>query len=745
MHFASRCQRAIDRVSYPTKPLRLSRPIREAAMRRRQVVAMLVALGVGAANRQVANGSDGVDSGLRGGALPVRGQSDYVWSSVALGGGGYVTGVYLHPRDRDSIYIKTDVGGAYRWLPREQRWLPLTNWLPRSLANHYGCESLALDPQNPDLVYLAAGKFLFRDNGTIYKSSDRGSTWTKLDLDLPMGGNEELRWVGERLAVDPFDSRVLLFGSRRDGLWRSRDAGANWQSVPFPGNVQSDIGITEVAFDPNLTGRVFAIAYGDGIYRSDDRGLTWQRLSGSPRRAHRLAIASSPTPILYATHAKGVARYRDRVWTDITPPDPATPAFNALAIDPFAPDRLLVVYDQYHDRGDNRRVFLSENRGESWQAIVPQVDLQVPWWNEAAWADAAAAIAFDPHVRDRVWLTDWSGVWQTTSIGEDSTWRNLSRGHEELVTFALLSLPRGAELLCGVADADGFRHESDLAQYPRRSFGGEAGPWFQDTYSLAACETEPERLARVGGNRYNSTFGGATSDDGGKTWQAFAEFPTDRMPLRVAVSASNPDLLVVTLSRGTALRSPDRGRTWTAVQGLPRGDRGPWYWAQSLAADKQLGNTFYYYARGTLYRSDDGGNSFAIANTSLPAANWHAIETTPGRAGELWLSLGDAGLLCSGDRGSTFEPIRSVKRAHLFAIAPRSDGRVFLYVYGEIAGMEAGIFRSGDRGRTWQAIDAPRLPIGNEPNVMIASRQRPDVVFIGTGGSGIYYGKLAFR
>ncbi|MEO0854092.1 MAG: hypothetical protein AAFY15_11420, partial [Cyanobacteria bacterium J06648_11] len=413
----------------------------------------------------------------------IQGRNGFVWGQVPLGGGGYVTGIYLHPQTPDLVYLKTDVGGAYRWNALDRRWIPLMDWLPRSLGNHFGCESLAFDPNDPEVVYLAAGKFLFEENGTIYKSRDRGSTWTKLDLNLTMGGNENKRWIGERLAVDPFDSQHLLFGSRLDGLWRSRDAGASWQAADFPGTLKDEIGITEITFDPAIAGRAYAAAYGDGIYQSDDGSSTWVKLSGSPARPHRIALASLPTATLYVTHTAGVMRYRDRVWTDITPLQPATAAFNALAIDPFDPERLLAVYDQFHERHDpRRRVFVSKNGGTSWRATLPQVEVQVPWWLARAWADSTAAIAFDPHARDRVWLTDWWGAWLAEDIEASPViWRNQTRGHEELVTFALISLPAGAELIAGVADWDSFAHSaSSYDRYPQQLLGGKAGPRFQD-------------------------------------------------------------------------------------------------------------------------------------------------------------------------------------------------------------------------------------------------------------------------
>ena len=233
------------------------------------------------------------------------------------------------------------------------------------------------------------------------------------------------------------------------------------------------------------------------------------------------------------------------------------------------------------------------------------------------------------------------------------------------------------------------------------------------------------------------------------------------MPLRVAISATNPNLFVLTVSEKQPLRTTDGGDSWSTVSGLPDGPKGPWYWKQPLAADTVDGDTFYYYSQGKVYRSTDGGASFKLVNSSLPYNqwDWYALKTVPGVEGEVWLSLDKKGLFRSIDGGNTFTKLSSVERAHLFDFGKPPTGSTIpaLYLYGKVAGMgnntrgslrkegespaeELGIFRSLNQGETWTSIGSPENPIGNEPNVMEGSWQQFGLVFIGTNGRGIFYG-----
>ncbi|RZJ07087.1 MAG: cellulase, partial [Rubrivivax sp.] len=161
----------------------------------------------------------------------------YRWREVAIVGGGFVDGFAFQAAVPGLAYARTDMGGAYRRDTATGRWQPLLDWLPLSEVNLMGVESLAVDPNDPNALYLVCGTYTNPavSNGVLLRSKDRGKTFQRTPLPFKLGGNEGGRGNGERLAVDPNDGRVLFLASRTTGLWRSTDAGATLQHVDtFP-------------------------------------------------------------------------------------------------------------------------------------------------------------------------------------------------------------------------------------------------------------------------------------------------------------------------------------------------------------------------------------------------------------------------------------------------------------------------------------------------------------------------------
>jgi xyloglucan-specific exo-beta-1,4-glucanase len=158
-------------------------------------------------------------------------------------------------------------------------------------------------------AHLSRGKLADRlrdpNNGTIARSSDKGETWEVTTLPFKVGGNMPGRGTGERLAVDPKNSQILLFGARSgNGLWKSTDGGATFAKLssfeavgtfrPGPegdaynGDLQ---GLTFVTFDETseavngATSRIF-VGTADNttasVYVSTDAGATWSPVADQP-------------------------------------------------------------------------------------------------------------------------------------------------------------------------------------------------------------------------------------------------------------------------------------------------------------------------------------------------------------------------------------------------------------------------------------------------------------------------------
>ncbi|WP_367618579.1 hypothetical protein [Paenibacillus andongensis] len=104
---------------------------------------------------------------------------------VTGGGGGYIPGIIFNPKQKDLIYMRTDIGGAYRWNPETSSWIPLLDSAGWEDWDKMGVDALATDPVDPNKVYAAVGMYTNSwdpHNGSILRSDDQGNTWKSTEL-----------------------------------------------------------------------------------------------------------------------------------------------------------------------------------------------------------------------------------------------------------------------------------------------------------------------------------------------------------------------------------------------------------------------------------------------------------------------------------------------------------------------------------------------------------------------------------
>src|ERR1700719_1199890 len=113
-------------------------------------------------------------------------QVNYKWQNVKIVAGGFITGIVPHPRVPGVAYVRTDIGGAYRYDAESKKWTPLTDQFNQNDWNLTGTESIAVDPVDPARVYLAQGTYTqsWAGNGAILRSRNFGISFDRIGLPI---------------------------------------------------------------------------------------------------------------------------------------------------------------------------------------------------------------------------------------------------------------------------------------------------------------------------------------------------------------------------------------------------------------------------------------------------------------------------------------------------------------------------------------------------------------------------------
>ncbi len=698
----------------------------------------------------------------------------YQWRNVTIGGGGFVTGLLFHPREKNLLYARTDVGGAYRSDDAGSHWIPITDGIGG--MDFTGIESFAIDPADANRIYLAAGIYN-ATRAAILRSADRGRTWQRTEVPFKMGGNEAGRFNGERLAVDPHDGKILFFGSRHDGLWRSADAGVSWSKVEsfptidaakttdvppstgqgFRGVSRAQpVGIVFVIFNSG-SGAIYAgvSTTGTNFFRSDDGGKTWAAVPGQPLGLRPNHAVISSEGLIYLTYGReagpntmtdgAVWKYipASDAWTDITPlksPDGIQPfGYGALAVDAQHPaDIVVTTFGRWHQHDE---VFYSTNRGANWGALLqngqrdhsnaPYTENRTPHW--------MGSIEIDPFDSNRVLFTTGYGIWRCDNLTEAATkptrWEFADAGLEETVPLALISPPEGAHLLSGLGDIDGFRHD-DLNTSPTN--GTFAGPHFSNTEDLAYAGGKPSIIVRTGTG--GDGMHAAISADGGKSWNALLREPAGYGRGGGTIAISSDGETIVWAQRNSVPNvSTDGGMHWKACSGLAPGMR--------VIADRVNASRFYSFdvRSGKVLASTNAAASFfetgaTLGNSGETEYRNPILSAAPGREGDLWLTLPELGLYHLANGAANLVKVESVRDAHSLCFGKAAEGKTFptLFLAGQIGNVE-GLFRSTDTGSTWVRINDDQHQYGIISHVTGEPRIFGRVYFA-TSGRGIIYG-----
>ncbi|ANE45743.1 hypothetical protein SY83_04880 [Paenibacillus swuensis] len=740
----------------------------------------------------VPGGASGIAQAATGGAATTaEAAKPWIWNNIDFQGMGWVTGVAVQEYPPYSLYVRTDVGGAFRYDRDKEEWISITDMFGMDDRGHYEVESINVgpDPANPGVVYMASSGT--EQEGIIYKSSDFGATWTNLDVPehVHIGGNQMYRMnTGERLTVDPNNSDVIYYASREDGVWK-RAADGTWSQLGggLPTNTDTaaeDIGTTFVVMDKNggvtpqgLTSIFYVGVYDDGVYKTTDGGKTFVKLTAGtafyekqPMQAitHEdgtlfvnsglLQNGTNTTHGLIQTAARKETALR--IAYDTATNDFALKQIRGLDIDPSNPDKIVAQTDANDETG---LLLISEDKGVTWTTKREVIDFTkdpafIPsWWSHGS----RGPLVIDPANPNAVWTLNGFGVFRIEDItAPQPKFGFVMKGLEELVSNFLRVAPYygGYDVHGSVMDMGGFSIRDRKANVPSRLVNQKyAGPptWGITLNQISGMDysyQKPENMVYVGWHQFSyymqkDLYFGTTSD-GGRTWteSRLPNYGLSGGP--IAMSATDPDRLVWSPSEGYVKYSTDRGATWQdASSAFTAGNQmgklyeriTPWWsQTQNLASDKVNGSKFYLFTErnastAELFMSSDYGQTWQktytgfVSTATLPSGEIDITEPNPD-------NKVNAGAL----------PFTNVR------VNPVREGDVFLAVKPMDSHDErAHIYRP-----LWRSTDATVSDFKTVPNVQAAidvsfgKGDSPDMPYIyifgkanGDEDSGVYVSK----
>jgi hypothetical protein len=499
----------------------------------------------------------------------------YTYRNLPIPGGGYVTGFVFHESRAGIFYLRTDIGGTYRFDPDRQRWESLIDHVNMNDLRETFPIAVALAPADPAKLYIASGIWN-EPPGRLAVSGDYGTHFTYYDMPMRVHGNLNGRGTGSRLIVDRTDSRRLFFASQADGLWTSPDGGASWVKLPampedyltFVGQTGDGkalfvggAGVTTKRTD-NLRGKSLYVSYDGGstfseAWQPEDGEVEGVKLAGLV--AQRYAMDKHYLYVTFSVMGKNayvlehgyscdggsviggkVVRYPIGKNGKIGHGDDITPkpecggeyGFSGISCNSQCPG--LVVASTI-SREDGDCILRSFDYGQSWEVILYDLSIgrmefrssyMKPQYNGGHnlihWLTDIKINPFDPQ---ELWFNTGTGVFRTRNLLEDGVvFSDWCDGLEETVHLNLYSPPKGdVQLIDILGDLGGFAF-SDVNRQCDNSFADENGNRYITCINADYAENDPQIVVVTPrGNWTGKTKGGLIrSEDQCRTFMRLA-------------------------------------------------------------------------------------------------------------------------------------------------------------------------------------------------------------------------------
>ena len=626
--------------------------------------------------------------------------------------------IAVAPSDPDVVYVGTgepyirshiSVGwGMFRSTDAGRTWSRI------GLENTGRISRIAIDPHDPDRVYVAALGTAYGpqpDRG-VFRTTDGGKTWEKVLFVNDSTGAVDV-------ILDPANPRTLYAstwqieihtwgresGGKGSGIWKSTDGGTTWKRLTGHGLPLKPYGKATLGISPANPQRIYAqIETGDGVpwhgvptdtgrlWRSDDAGATWKLVNsdlkpmGRTAYYSRMGVEPDNADEVYFLAADFTKTLNGGI-TMIDLPDSQIPRgdHHDIWIDPANGDRIAVA----HDGG----VGISTNRGKTWMRLqlpIAQmyhvtVDNRIPYYVYGNKQDGTSYMG--PSNSKEEFFGPDAGIWR-------GKWRSVGGGESGFATPDTVDTNTVWSSASGTGAVGGIIVHYDIPTAIVRN----VEVWPEYVAGAPAVEAKYRFIWNfpfiVSPHDHNTLYTGSQylhrTTNGGQSWDVISPDLTRNDTSKQGISGGlTPDNigveyadviywiaesplakgeLWVGTNDGLVQLSRDGGASWTNVTHLP-GGYPVWGTVSSIEPSRFTPGTAYLTIDGHqendrdpwVYRTTDWGKSWTLITRGLPKTPLsyaHSIHEDPARKGLLYLGT-EGGIYVSFDAGDNWWPLQN--------------------------------------------------------------------------------------
>ena len=621
--------------------------------------------------------------------------------------------IEVAPSNPNIVYIGTgdvsNVGGAVNqgngvWKSTDAG----ETWQHIGLEDSRHIGAIWVDPQNPDIVFVAALGHTFAPNPErgIFKTTDGGKTWRKVLYKDDSTGAVDVAFAPDNPnigfatlwyhVVKPDTPYAGLLGTGGAGIYKTTDGGETWKPSAPAQLANAHLGRIGVVVAPGGQ-RVYAIVserQEGGLYRSDDGGTTWKRITDDVRiqgngyfskvflDPHNPNIVFIAQTSLYRSTDGGVTfeSYKGAPGGDDN---------HALWIDPTNSDYMIM--------GSDQGATISMDGGKTWTSWYNQptgqiyhvsTDNRFPYWVYGTQQDSGSVATLSRGDYGAITFLDWDpiGGYEFGYILPDPTNPNIVyAGGENRGLWRIDRTNRQVKAVSPNVSRDGdYRTATNppLAfspQDPHILYEGtqflletrdQGETWKAISPDLTNRPGEPVPSAQAEDNQPQAKKSeeAKTKEAEGKKPKTKEEEETMRPPDRRAISAFSlsavkPGVIWVGTNNGLVQLTTDNGARWQNVSppGLQKFsevtmveashfDAGTAY----VSVDNHQGNDF----RPHIFRTRDFGKTWQDVVTGIPDFSFvKVVREDPTRKGLLYAGT-ETGAFVSFDDGDQWGPLQ---------------------------------------------------------------------------------------